>query len=57
MRLFISRGFLVTEEGQEDVVTNLDGVDVKKTLAGRDKGKIDCCTKLETEGEKDAMCK
>ena len=33
---------LVTEEGQEDVVTNLDGVDVEKTLGGRNKGKVDC---------------
>jgi len=31
---------LVSEEGKEDVVTNLDGVDVQQSLGGRNKGKV-----------------
>jgi hypothetical protein len=34
--------FLVSEEGEKDVVTNLNGVDVEKTLRRGDKGKVDC---------------
>lgn len=42
----------VTKEGQENVVTNLDSVNVKQTLTGRDEGEVDrvrgCQKKLNT---------
>ena len=49
--LFLRRG-LVSEEGQEDVVTNLDRVDVKKTLAGWDKGKVLSSVSKGKQGKK-----
>lgn len=39
--LFFHR--LVSKEGKEDVVSDLDGVDVEQTLGRRDEGKVDSC--------------
>jgi len=55
--LLIASNFLVSQEGKEDVVTNLNGVDVQQTLRWWNEGKIDCVLwvekgKYDCHGEK-----
>ena len=46
--LFFFGNCLVSKEGKENIVTNLDGVNVQQTLRRGDEGKVDgVCLKEE----------